>query len=187
MNRWESFSFLSSSWVTALLVSSGDRGKSDRNCFSPLLQGWWVQETKPRRNGVIAKSSDIYERSLSCQSTGGGSFELRQGLFENQSQDKQAFGVLSFSASYSTILTVASVSCTGGSISKPAGSVWNHRSPGPSAHSNPRNKAAFSPIFHPYNRHTSPPSNCSEHWSPRTESMMIIGNCGWDKVTYYYK
>lgn len=43
------------------------------------------------------------------------------------------------------------------------------------------------PSFIPTNRHTSPPTNCSGHWSPRTESVMIIRNCGWDNVTYYYK
>lgn len=51
----------------SVCIKQRHRGKSDRNCFNPLLQGWWIQETKPRRNGVIAKSSDIYERSLFSQ------------------------------------------------------------------------------------------------------------------------
>lgn len=52
------------------------RQKSGRNCFCPLIQGWWIQETrKPSRNRVIAKSNGIYERSVVCQSTDGGSFE----------------------------------------------------------------------------------------------------------------
>ena len=53
--------------------------KNGRNCFSPSTQGWWIQEGRePRRNGAISKFNGICERSAFCQSTDGGSFELRQ-------------------------------------------------------------------------------------------------------------
>lgn len=188
MNRWESFSFLSSSWVTALLVSSGDtEEKVTGIALVPCFKGDGFRRQNPEEMGsqqspLVFMRSHFSAKALVVAALSWGRVCLRTRAKISKhlvcwafQQAIQQFCQLFLSAAQEE----ASQSQLG---------LSGIRGPQVLQHTLTQGtKQPSPPSFIPTNRHTSPPTNCSGHWSPRTESMMIIGNCGWDNVTYYYK